>query len=1121
MAAALLGFAWPAAADATSRFKVDVDETGGRVVVTYAPKQRMVEQKIRLNGFPLEDRFASAQPTGQPLVVGLDEGLRFGQNTLLVRALYADGKVVKRVRNFRIEDDHPLAGITGDNHLHDGIPMLLRARTAPPGASRSERQEFNRHQGDVRLRWTILDRPDGAEATLRKRHAERPRFVPDQPGIYRIGLTATRNGGGSAKAGAGASRTDEETLLVESSEASKAGVFIGEEPLDATTIGDPTAVRVFSGSLEGSYPIGSNNGEAGPIVNLLVDSCTLTPVDSSQFTNPLYMGSDDVATLIDATAAALQELASSGCSLMVITAGAGYGQIGPLGPVLDKWTDPPNPNFGADPAMSAPFWAIYTLTADEGHGVANFPYFDGTTPSGRMAGELLKAPSGTYVFRPSTVPAYGSNHADLRFSMNENGITTPVTPPNGGEQALSPAGTPGCPQNGNGGFELLVLYADGPYALESVGIGTAQVNGQTVGNGFTFWVNGCTQQDGEAWAKALAQVMGSIGTNFNDVPVLIFLQGVGNALPAQSAMTAAENQALQQVAAKIGDMGGSPGAFLNDGNATIAPARSGSGASAPGYAFVGQSWPLPGGARSGAEVTTATPGNPPAQLDGFVKPDQLSRLAPSVATPVIAALGPDFDDYRATQSASALVNPDADFAPEAFPGAGNQEWEAAMYYLSKNIFDPVLTYDPTDACYAPKMDQHWVVYDVRSMYCGGGGGDGGSPWDAYYAKITTLETKPEDGYVSGQGFSQGTWTQVLAQLQTEFQMVENLNRNTRAFQRAYGLAGNDGWVAADEMVTAVNTYINKKLADADKIEPLVGDSLEIIASISNLVAVGYSVKGNYDSSNVAWGVQGVIDLLDSMGTLGIQVADTILKPLPANTTATGYASILENGLQEASATLAIPRDQIASDWTRLQTYNKSGLDLQSGDVKAASVGLAYGTYDRIWRQLLPSSFLPAHLTVNDYAGNPPYTGQSGVWNYSCVWGYSDRDGYLTEQPFQDFPANSYTAYPEGPTSQNPSGVEAYVLAGSDFSSDLLGTQYNPIPPPDQEIMSQLFSVPPDPGASYPPDPPVPAPPATGPATALGINKHQFFADVLESARAANPSQILEVATGDEGHCPTN
>jgi hypothetical protein len=362
-------------------------------------------------------------------------------------------------------------------------------------------------------------------------------------------------------------------------------------------------------------------------------------------------------------------------------------------------------------------------------------------------------------------------------------------------------------------------------------------------------------------------------------------------------------------------------------------------------------------------------------------------------------------------------------------------------------------------------------------------------------------------YPAVDGFDADTWSDVISQLQREFAMVENLNCTTEAFQVAYGNVAAGGDLEVSEMVDDVNVYIKRQISKS-QIGALVGDSFEIVASLANVIAVVYSFKENYTRSNIAWGIQGVIDLGESIATVVTEV-QSVLAPLPPNTTATAYASMLENGLRTTSAALNTPRDQIASDWNRLQAFEQAGLDVQKSDVQAAETALSYATYDRIWRQLLPSSFVPAHLNVNARNGQ---SGPIDVPNYAC-----ENDPATntpgTSQPFQGFAANTYTLHPEGSTAANPSGLEAYALAGTFYSGGAPYRFYQPIQAPDKGVLSQLFAPIADPNADEP------SPISANQATALGINKDQFFADVIESAQAASPSQVFEVGAGELGYCP--
>jgi hypothetical protein len=401
------------------------------------------------------------------------------------------------------------------------------------------------------------------------------------------------------------------------------------------------------------------------------------------------------------------------------------------------------------------------------------------------------------------------------------------------------------------------------------------------------------------------------------------------------------------------------------------------------------------------------------------------------------------------------------------------------------------------------MDQNWIVYDVRSMYCGGGGSRACNyPWSAYYSQIAPDE--PGAKFVAGNGFSEDIWNAVLPQLQKEFSTLQDLNCTISSFQVAYGSTEQAADLDVSEMVVDVNTYIKAAIAKKKSPLPLVGDAFEVVASLSNVLAVFTNAKEKYAASNVFWGIQGFIDLGESIAALTVDTED-FLAPLPANTTATAYASMLENGLETTSSSLSTARDQIASDWARLQAFDLSGLDLQKGDVRQAETGLSYGTYDRVWRQLLPSGFQVSHVNVNPRAGNPPPP--VDVPTYYCI---NDPPNNLpgTTQVFNTFTPNTWILYPEAKTALNPTGLEAYVLAGNYYDDDF----YSPVQAPDQGILSQLFSPIADPKADKP------SPISSDVATPLGINKDQFYADLIETAQAASPSGVFEVSP-NEGYCP--
>jgi hypothetical protein len=750
----------------------------------------------------------------------------------------------------------------------------------------------------------------------------------------------------------------------------------------------------------------------------------------------------------------------SGCEPLVVVAGTGYGTLGVLGFALNDWLGQDATGF--NPNTSGSFWAVFVPPPPgsgvnaTGHGWSNFPTFDEDTATGRMAGQLVQDQNGRYVFRPSTLPAYGENQ--LTFRTSSNGIT--VEPAYEAPSQSYPAGTPGCPGEGRGGFQVLVLEALGEDALKEAPLPD---------NGDTFWVNGCSQSQSEAAAAAMSALLGTEPAANGNPPRIVFVQGVGNALPTQPSEY--EALLLRGIAQQIGQYGGSPGAFLNN-----KAAQSG-----PGYSFVGQSWPLPGGRRVGTEVTSDIAGAAvPAQLDGFFTEDSRSRIAPTIGTSSAAELGNGLTGAQALTSASAIVHSARGFQREAFPGEGEADWEIAMHYLAKNL-SPTVRYDPQDACFAPKTDFNGFVFDLRATYCGGGDAtDCSGPYDSYYSQIAPGE--PLATVPAGLDIPQSEWTQILSQLQSEFLKLQELNCMTQSLQQVFGSVSQKADLDVSGMVDEINAYIQDQ-----KKKPstgVAGSLAEIVASMSNVVAVGASLEEDWAGMNVFWGVQGMIDL-------GLAVADTptaggpVLGPLPPSTTATGFAMALENGLGEISSSMTSPRNQIASDWGRLQSFDQTAVPFQDSDVTAAETVLSYATYDRAWKSILPSVFMTTSIGTENNAD------PVDVPNWQCSH-YIEPTRPEIEFPFDRFTPNTYTAWPTHRSGQALFGLEAYALAGMNFSDGV----YSPIPAPDEQVLTPIFGPMASPNAQNP------TPITNGVPTSLSINKDIFFADVITASNAS-------------------
>jgi hypothetical protein len=1033
-----------------------VHARGDRVTATYLPRKTPIDDKIVLNGHRIDDSFGAVPPSGRTVVLGRDEGLRYGRNTLRARATYADGKVVTRTRRFKVRSGRPLAGAIADDRGIARAPVRVRAAKAP-----------KRDRGKVRYRWRIEMRPVNSKAALAASHSSRPDFRPDKPGIYQLALTVNRQG-------SAAPRTDVETVVVQPSSITDAGVFVATTPLlDPGTSNSPaTALQVYGGANAGSYPIGPSSQE-GPIVTLIYDRCSLTPMSQidPQIPDALYTGVGEAPaiTIMQTVARAQADLTKmAGCSPLVITAGDPNGQpLGDVGAFLGLWAGP-QASVALNQTTTAPFWAVWVpptnitnpFQSGPGSGWSNYPSFDGESPAGRLAGELVPDQNGNFTFRPSTRPGLGADQ--VSFHMDHDGIQ--ITPQVNGGPHIYPTESPGCPGPGNGGFQVLVLAADGPGALRPIGSWNS-----THDNGGVFWTNGCTASDSESEAIDLRDALDTYQASAGAQPAVVFVQSVGDPLPAQGSMSETEAGALQEAAVDIGSQGGSPGAFFPISSTETDP----------GYSFVGQSWSLPAGARVGSEVAGSGPGSPPAQLDGFLEPDRLARLAPTIATAAGQQLGDNLTTMNALQSASLRVNQDNNFQPVPFPGANNTAWQNAQYYLARNLFN--LKYDPSDACYKPKQDSNGVVYDIRSMYCGGGDVKAcDEPWSGY----GKLLGKP---YPAVLGFDAQTWADVNDQLATEFVYLSRLNCVVQSFQSVYGGQEVSAFLEVTTMVAQINDQINSFQAKS-RVAGVVGDLFEIVAALANTAAAFTGFEEETETlSTSLWAVEGVIDTGEAVGTDALS-GKPVLGPLPPATTAAGYATLIDQGLKQASYALSSPRNQIASDWGRLQAFANSGLNLQQGDVSAGKTTLTYSTYAQIWRNLLPSVMRVNSVPLNEYESGPYIT---DINSWECATGSGQL---IRPKPFKSFGPNSWInlAVPDSPLPFATVGT--YALGGPNWED---GDTYAPIPPPES-IMSPLFSTIADPKAA-----PAPPPVVNGTATALGLSKEQFFAAVISAAQANN------------------
>jgi hypothetical protein len=143
--------------------------------------------RVELNGEAIEERAVSDKLGQRRVQLSAAEGLRPRRNVLRVTAIDSRGRGEVVARRFRVPAA-PIAGAIAPARARAGARLHLDSTT-----SRGARLAHS---------WSIEEAPDGSNARLRKAGSPRPRFTPDVPGRYRLGLQVTGGAGGrEARAG--------------------------------------------------------------------------------------------------------------------------------------------------------------------------------------------------------------------------------------------------------------------------------------------------------------------------------------------------------------------------------------------------------------------------------------------------------------------------------------------------------------------------------------------------------------------------------------------------------------------------------------------------------------------------------------------------------------------------------------------------------------------------------------------------------------------------------------------------------------------------------------------------------------------------------------------------------
>jgi hypothetical protein len=150
------------------------------VISVQAP--RRADLTLRVNGDRAPDAFDYARRRVRVAKIGASDHLRPGWNRIRVRA-ESKGDIAGKSTAVRVLRRALLANAGGDTGALAEAGVQLGA--PPSGASATP---------TLRRRWRVIDRPDGADFTLRHRHRAQPVLQAATPGTYVLRLKAHRKG---------------------------------------------------------------------------------------------------------------------------------------------------------------------------------------------------------------------------------------------------------------------------------------------------------------------------------------------------------------------------------------------------------------------------------------------------------------------------------------------------------------------------------------------------------------------------------------------------------------------------------------------------------------------------------------------------------------------------------------------------------------------------------------------------------------------------------------------------------------------------------------------------------------------------------------------------------------
>ncbi len=1066
-------------------FAVSVRQGAGAIRVLIVPGRADARWRAYLNGRDVTAALGYVAPGGRSIVISRTNGVRFGRNRLVVRVRYPSGQRTI-VRAFSVSRRRPLAAAGPD------VRVLGPGRVRLSGA-----RSLAARGGSLRYRWTIVRKPAGSRARLIGATSPRPWLLTDRTGTYMLHLLVRERTRGS---GAAVSAPSVDLVQVQQSAAgTKQGIFVAAEGLTASA----GKLRVSGGPFAGSYAVGA--GASAPDVAIFFDRATMEPLPSGH-PAPYYVASNraGAATLSAALAAAQREATAMGHTvgmLLVATNAGGYSNsFGQFLASTVKVT-------GAPLAAAGTPLALYVVP-----GVAETSWLSsGAGQQREFAGLLAPDSSANFSFAPSSVPSLGQT--TVTFATSPSGITV--------DGSTVASGTQKPCAGASGGYQVRVL--------EAATLGDVP----DAENGRTFWTNGCGDPTGVAQAQAMHALIERDALAGGPPARLVIVQGVGT--PQHANPSGALQSALLAVAAQIRQLGGSAEAFAEN------PAAL----SGPSYALVGKNFQTNGSIgpsdSSAAEVTSAAPtnGKGEAALSGALARDRQWRYVVSLAADGAQLSGASGAASMQLLNAAETIDPGT-LAPTAFPIVPSTltaaQWLKLSDYTARlpiyGYTDTSVNDDAASLC-APmpraSSGPHEYEIDIRDLYCGGTISQGTWQENANSVLIDVQTGK----LAPPPGTSRQTYVAFLTQLQTEGKLVDNVNNVVALLTKPFGAAGVKANVNLAGLATAIDEAVAKARHEQSA-EFAKATSSFWSSTTWNLFGDLFDAADTIASFFTGGVVPAVFGIAGSASSIASLYADEpdgtpVLGPFVPGTAVAKIGTELASSYVAFGEGLQRTRDLIVSAWDRLQASEGISVDERVAGQQLEK-GLEVTGNQFLWRTLLSSLFVPTRLLATPYNPAP-----LDARNYQCpVWGdppfeteyfsmyfwrpWGKQGTFESSWTNKDIFVDRNNLAPLEGTYIGAGQSEAYVLSSGgegrpykSYTDPQLVPPYNDtnvevdVNHPPQNLPPGTFA----PLFETPTKKTVETAVENGAATPQGIDKQQFFPQVIRAAGEAGKLETLQ------------